>query len=130
MEEPKKHIVLVHGACHGAWCWHKVKPLLELAGHHVTVLDLAASGINMKVIEEVCSFREYTEPLLKLLAGFSEDEKFILVGHSLGGLNVAIAMEEFPHKISLAVYLTAFMPDTVNKPSFVLDEVPVFLILN
>ncbi|KAL7240066.1 hypothetical protein ACSBR2_005848 [Camellia fascicularis] len=30
------HFVLVHGACHGAWCWYKLKPLLESHGHKVT----------------------------------------------------------------------------------------------
>lgn len=28
-------VVLAHGGCHGAWCWHKTVPLLEAAGHWV-----------------------------------------------------------------------------------------------
>jgi hypothetical protein len=31
---------LVHGAFHGCWCWEKVVPLLEQAGHQVEALDL------------------------------------------------------------------------------------------
>ena len=27
--------VLVHGAYHGAWCWERLTPLLEAAGHRV-----------------------------------------------------------------------------------------------
>jgi len=27
--------VLVHGAWHGGWCWQKVIPFLEAAGHEV-----------------------------------------------------------------------------------------------
>ncbi|XP_047333643.1 salicylic acid-binding protein 2-like [Impatiens glandulifera] len=54
-----KHFVLVHGACHGAWCWYKLKPLLESAGHKVTAIDMAASGINPKKIEEVWTFDDY-----------------------------------------------------------------------
>ncbi|KAM7250284.1 hypothetical protein ACFE04_022167 [Oxalis oulophora] len=123
MEEPnQKHFVLVHGACHGAWCWYKLKPLLESLGHKVTPLDMSASGINMKSIKEISSLREYSEPLLELLGSLDNDEKVIVVGHSSGGLNLALAMEIYPHKISVAVYLTAFMPDTIHKPSYVLDK--------
>lgn len=54
-----KHFVLVHGLCHGAWCWYKLAPLLEAAGHRVTAVDLAASGKPMGVtIEEF--FRRVT----------------------------------------------------------------------
>ncbi|XP_027347300.1 salicylic acid-binding protein 2-like isoform X3 [Abrus precatorius] len=94
----KKHYVLVHGACHGAWCWYKLKPLLESAGHKVTDLDLAASGINMKKIEDVDTLSQYSEPLLQLLETIPQNEKVILVGHSLGGLSIALAMDIFPEK--------------------------------
>ncbi|GLT49958.1 hypothetical protein SLA2020_234790 [Shorea laevis] len=34
MEGAKQsHFILVHGVCHGAWSWYKLKPLLESAGH-------------------------------------------------------------------------------------------------
>ncbi|KAM6564424.1 hypothetical protein CsatB_024422 [Cannabis sativa] len=120
--KPHHHFVLVHGACHGAWSWYKLKPLLKAAGHRVTALDLAASGINMKSIKDVHSMLDYSQPLLDLMASLDPEEKVVLVGHSLGGLNIAMAMENFPHKISVAVFLTAFMPDTVNQPSYVLDQ--------
>lgn len=117
------HFVLVHGACHGAWCWYKLKPRLESDGQRVTVLDLAASGIRMKAIEDVGSFHEYTEPLLELLAALPPDQKVVIVGHSLGGLNLALAMEKYPEKVVVGVFLTAFMPDITHKPSYVLEQV-------
>ncbi|KAG5241361.1 Chain family protein [Salix suchowensis] len=118
----QKHFVLVHGACHGAWCWQKLKKLLESASNRVTLLDLAASGTNMKKIEDVEIFDEYSEPLLDFLASLQPKEKVILVGHSLGGINLALAAEKFPNRIAVAVFLTAFMPDTTHKPSFVMDQ--------
>ncbi|KAJ7944383.1 Salicylic acid-binding protein 2 [Quillaja saponaria] len=118
----QKHYVLVHGACHGAWCWHKLKPRLESAGHKVTILDLAASGINRKAIQDLHGIVDYSEPLLEFLASLPSNEKVVLVGHSLGGLNVALAMEKFPEKVALGVFLTAFMPDIEHKPSYVIDE--------
>ncbi|KAJ0097113.1 hypothetical protein Patl1_28786 [Pistacia atlantica] len=48
MEKRAKHFVLVHGACHGAWCWYKVSTLLKSEGHKVTMLDMAASGKHPK----------------------------------------------------------------------------------
>ncbi|XP_021274283.1 methylesterase 9-like [Herrania umbratica] len=118
----QKHFVLVHGLCHGAWCWYKLQPLLESTGHRVTALDLTTSGINMKAIQDVQTFHEYTKPLLEILASLPPDEKVIVVGHSLGGMNLALAMDEFPNKISVGVFLTAFMPDTLHQPSYVLEK--------
>lgn len=118
----QKHFVLVHGACHGAWCWYKVKPRLESAGHKVTALDNAASGIDTKSIEDVHSLEEYSEPLLQFIGSLGPQERVILVGHSLGGMNLSVAMEKFPEKISAAVFLTAFVPDTTHHPSYAMDQ--------
>ncbi|KAI3700678.1 hypothetical protein L2E82_45315 [Cichorium intybus] len=121
-EVEQKHFVLVHGGCHGAWCWFKLKPLLEAAGHRVSAFDLSASGTNTKVIQDVATLADYTMPLLEFMATIPPEEKVVLVGHSLGGMNLALAMEKFPEKISVAIFLSAFMPDTVHKPSYVLDQ--------
>ncbi|KAL0352180.1 UNVERIFIED_CONTAM: Methylesterase 3 [Sesamum calycinum] len=116
------HIVLVHGIGHGAWCWYKLQPLLEAAGHRVTVLDLAASGIDRRNLEDLRTFVEYSQPLLDLMASFPLEENVLLVGHSLGGMNLAFAMDMYPEKIKVAVFLTALMPDTTNKPSYVAEQ--------
>ncbi|XP_020235830.2 methylesterase 3 [Cajanus cajan] len=102
-----KHFVLVHGALHGAWCWYKVATHLKSSGHDVTTLDMAASGINPRKMEDVDSVAKYHEPLITFMASLPPNEKVILVGHSLGGLSVSIAMEEYPQKISVAVFITA-----------------------
>ncbi|RDX83277.1 Salicylic acid-binding protein 2, partial [Mucuna pruriens] len=118
----RKQYVLVHGACHGAWCWYKLKPRLEAAGHKVTVVNLAASGVNMDKIEDVDTFSEYSKPLLQLLATIPPKEKVVLVGHSFGGLSIALAMDKFPEKIAVGVFLAAFAPDIEHKPSYVLEQ--------
>ncbi|KAK4393352.1 Methylesterase 1 [Sesamum angolense] len=124
MADAKKqvHIVLVHGACHGAWCWYKLKPLLEAAGHRVTAFDLAASGVDKRTLEELRSFEHYSEPLLDFMASLPPEEKVLLLGHSLGGMNIALAMEKYPEKIKVAVFLTAVMPDCKHDPSYVLKQ--------
>ncbi|XP_014515456.1 salicylic acid-binding protein 2-like [Vigna radiata var. radiata] len=102
-----KHFVLVHGAFHGAWCWYKVADQLKSEGENVTSLDMAACGVNTKQSEEVDSVSEYHKPLITFLASLPPQEKVILVGHSLGGLSVSLAMEKYPQKISVAVFITA-----------------------
>ncbi|XP_064958844.1 methylesterase 3-like [Musa acuminata AAA Group] len=118
----KKHIILVHGACHGAWSWHKVTTQLRSAGYQVTVPDLAASGVDERRFQDLRSFIHYSQPLLDILACLPPGERVILVGHSLGGLNIALAMDRFPEKIAAAVFVTALMPDSVNPPSYVMDK--------
>ena len=103
-----KHFVLVHGAGHGAWCWYKLKPLLEAAGHKVTALDLAASGIDLRKIEQLHTLHDYTLPLLELMESLPQEEKAILVGHSLGGMNLALAMEKYPKKDLCCCFLGCF----------------------
>lgn len=118
-----KQYVLVHGGCHGAWCWYKVKPVLEASGHRVTVVDLTASGVNMSRVEEIQSLEDYTKPLLKVLESFDSDDKAILVAHSLGGPSVGLAADMFPSKISVAVFVASFMPDITNPPSYTFEKV-------
>ncbi|KAL3344551.1 hypothetical protein AABB24_023807 [Solanum stoloniferum] len=117
-----KHFVLVHGAGHGGWCWYKLKPLLEDAGHKVTALDLAASGIDLRKMEQLHTLHDYTLPLLELMESLPQEEKVILVGHSLGGMNLGLAMQKYPQKIYAAVFLTAFMPDSIHISSYVLNQ--------
>nr|GMC95146.1 salicylic acid-binding protein 2-like isoform X2 [Ipomoea batatas] len=88
----------------------------------VTALDLAASGVNPQKLHHLRTLRDYTSPLLEFMSAIPDGEKVILVGHSLGGMNIALAMENYPRKISVAVFLSAFMPDTVHGPSYVLNE--------
>lgn len=35
--------VLIHGAGADSWCWHRVRPLFETAGHTVITPDLPVS---------------------------------------------------------------------------------------
>lgn len=124
MVKNQKRFVLVHGVCHGAWCWYKVKPHLEAAGHTVTAVDLAASGISTTRVEEIQSLQDYSKPLLEFLSSLgSDEEKVIIVAHSMGGIPAALAADIFPHKIAAIVFLASSMPDTKNPPAYVFEKV-------
>ncbi|XP_015063836.1 polyneuridine-aldehyde esterase-like [Solanum pennellii] len=118
----KKHFVLVHSACHGAWCWYKIVSLMRSSGHNVTALDLGASGINPKQALEIPHFSDYLSPLMEFMTSLPADEKVVVVGHSLGGLAISKAMETFPEKISVAVFLSGLMPGPSINASTVYTE--------
>ncbi|KAA8547241.1 hypothetical protein F0562_003895 [Nyssa sinensis] len=71
---------------------------------------------------EVRTLYDYTIPLIEIMESLPPNENVILVGHSLGGVNLALAMDKYPQKISVAVFLSAFMPDTIHEPSYVLNQ--------
>lgn len=103
------HFVFVHGAFHGAWCWYKIRCLLESAGHKVTCIDLRSAGIDPTDANTIFNFGEFNKPLDDVFSCLGEGEKVILVGHSIGGFNVTAALYKCPEKIQAAVYLVAAM---------------------
>ena len=96
---------------------------LEAAGHRVTAVDLAASGAHPARVDEVHSFEEYSRPLLDAVAAAPAGDRLVLVGHSLGGLNLALAMERFPRKVAAAVFLAACMACAGRHMGVTVEEV-------
>jgi len=113
----------VHGFGHGVWCWYKVATALSSAGHRVTALDMAACGARPGRAEEVLSFEEYSRPLLDAVAALPAGEKAVLVGHSFGGRSLALAMERYPDRVSVAVFVSAAMPAAGKPMTLVFQQV-------
>ncbi|KAL1819940.1 hypothetical protein DCAR_0416245 [Daucus carota subsp. sativus] len=105
----KPHFVLIHGISGGAWCWYKIKSLLENSGYRVSCIDLKCSGIDPSDANKILCFDDYNKPLMDFMAALPENDQVILVGHSAGGLSVTAATHKFAEKISLAVYVAATM---------------------
>ncbi|MFQ5814705.1 MAG: alpha/beta fold hydrolase [Anaerolineae bacterium] len=98
--------VLIHGAWHGGWCWEKVVPLLEQAGHKVEALDLPGHGKDKTPIPEI-SLQAYADSVCRVLD--AQSEPVVLVGHSMGGVVISQAAENRPEKIRTLVYVCAFL---------------------
>jgi pimeloyl-ACP methyl ester carboxylesterase len=99
--------VLVHGAWQGAWAWDAVKPKLEALGHKVVTLDLPGSGDDMTPPLEV-TLDAYVNKVADIVK--QQNEKVILVGHSMGGVVITQTAEYVADKIEKLVYLCAFLP--------------------
>lgn len=98
--------VLIHGAWHGKWCWEKVSPPLERAGHEVVKFDLPGHGEDRTPVAEV-TLQGYTDRVVEALD--AQPEPVVLVGHSLSGTVISQAAEQRPEKIEKLVYLCAFL---------------------
>ncbi|RDY14461.1 putative methylesterase 12, chloroplastic [Mucuna pruriens] len=111
-----KKFVLIHGEGFGAWCWYKTVALLEEAGLLPVALDLTGSGIDLTDTNSVTTLADYSKPLTVYLENLPEDEKVILVGHSIGGACISYALEHYPQKISKAIFLCATMVSDGQRP--------------
>jgi len=98
--------VLIHGAAHGGWCWHKVVPLLEAAGHKAIAPDLLGLGADLTPVAEI-SLKHWVDQVVALVE--AQPEPVVLVGHSRGGLIVSEVAERVPDRVIRVVYLTAFL---------------------
>ena len=97
-------ILLVHGACHGAWCWRDVIPLLEARGHRVRAIDLPSHGDDPTPLGDV-TLDAYARAILDALEGPT-----VVVGHSMAGYPISVAADMDASRIARLVYLCAYVP--------------------
>lgn len=96
--------LLIHGAWHGAWCWHKMIPALAALGHEAVAIDLPGHGVD-KVATADVNLARYVD---RVGAALAEGEgPWVVVGHSMGGAVITAAAEKFPERVGGLVYLTA-----------------------
>lgn len=98
--------VLVHGSWHGAWCWEKIIPLLERAGHAVHAPDLPGHGSDRTAVAE-CTSQGYVDRVGEALAALAGP--VILVGHSMGGMVISAVAEAQSEKVGALVYVAGFL---------------------
>ena len=99
--------LLIHGAWHGGWCWHKVVPLLHSTGHIVLAPDLPGHGDDPTPITTV-TLKSYTDRICEIAS--AQPQPVILAGHSMGGIAITQATEYCPEKIRALAYVCAFLP--------------------
>jgi pimeloyl-ACP methyl ester carboxylesterase len=108
--------VLVPGAWHGAWCWERVVPLLEAAGHRVLAPELHGMGADSARAAQG-SLAVWADQVAQLIR--EQDRPVILAGHSRGGAVISEVAERVPERIASLVYIAALLlPDGVAIREF------------
>ena len=101
--------VLVHGSNHGGWCWERVTPLLEAAGHTVYAPTLTGLAERADELTPEVGLSTHVSDITELIEG--EDLRGVtLVGHSYAGAVIIGAAEIVSDRIARLVYLDAFLP--------------------
>ena len=96
--------LLIHGSCHGAWCWRDVIPALEALGHTARAIDLPGAGQDVTPLADI-SLESCRDAVLAAAGGDT-----IVVGHSWGGYPIGAAGEMDPTGVKALVFLCAYVP--------------------
>ncbi|CAO3637218.1 unnamed protein product [Cunninghamella blakesleeana] len=115
--------VFIHGACHGKWCFErKLLPLFEKNNHRAIAFDLPGSGDDHDTPYEDINLDNYTKATLSIIDRHTnENDKIILIGHSLGGITATSVAERIPERIHYVVYLAAVYIPCSGKSTFDLN---------
>jgi pimeloyl-ACP methyl ester carboxylesterase len=119
----KSTFVLVHGAWHGGWCWTRLVPFLQVAGHRTLAITLTGLGDRSHLISPSVDLDTHVTDVVSMLEMDDLDD-VVLVGHSYGGMVVCGAAERAWRRIKRLVYLDALVPRhgqsgfDLNSPQF------------
>ena len=100
-------VLLIHGACHGSWCWSCLTPLLEERGYEVHTLDLPgrspapAWGWQLRLRDQAAAV---------VAAAAKIGRPTAALAHSMGGLPMSAAAELAPAIFTRLIYLSAYLP--------------------
>lgn len=99
------HFLFLHGSWHAAWCWHKILPLIESAGHSAVAIDLPGRG-RAPAMSPLVGMRTMANAAHAALAPTG---KTIVVVHSRNGIVASSLAELAPDRIARTVYVASFM---------------------
>lgn len=102
-----RHLLLVHGANHGSWCWSELRPHLHVRGFATHTVDLPG---REKTRKSGWSYRldDYAEAVLDVAS--RTEAPVIAVGHSMGGMVISAAAQRRPERFQRLVFVTAWLP--------------------
>jgi pimeloyl-ACP methyl ester carboxylesterase len=107
--------VLVHGGAHGAWCWDPLLPHLE---GRVLAIDLppkAVRGVPASAVEmpppelHTIGIDDFATSAIADIDAAGID-RFVLVGHSMGGLTIPEVARRIPERVEHLVFVSCIVP--------------------
>jgi pimeloyl-ACP methyl ester carboxylesterase len=81
--------LLLHGACHGGWCWDAVVAQLQARGHTAVAPDLPCEDLT-------AGPSEYADVAVAALDGARARDELVVVAHSLGALTAPLVAQRLP----------------------------------
>ncbi|HPG28351.1 MAG: alpha/beta hydrolase [Spirochaetaceae bacterium] len=105
------HIVLVHGAFHGPWCFEPLIAPLRERGLTATTPELPLTSLE----EDVAAVRRVLDLLAADRAARGDEAPVLLLGHSYGGAVISAAGEH--PLVGRLVLLCALAPDDGEAPN-------------
>lgn len=100
--------MLVHGAWHGGWCWHRVADRLRQAGHRVFTPTLTGVGERSHLLSPAVDAETHVRDVLGLLEA-EELQEVVLVGHSYAGIVISGVAARAKARLCKLVYLDALL---------------------
>jgi pimeloyl-ACP methyl ester carboxylesterase len=128
--------VLVHGGAHGSWCWQPLLEALRAARreHGDDDGEILAVDLPPKEIRGVRVDPAATLPPALATVGLDDFatsaiadvdaagiDRFVLVGHSMGGLTIAEVARRIPERIDSLVFVSCIVPPEGGS---VIDTLP------
>lgn len=123
VENPTGATVLVHGICHGAWCWENFINFFADHGHQCYAISLPGhAGSEGKEHLQEYRLSDYVEAVKEAMKTIKEDMavhglrdvKPFLLGHSMGGAVVQQYIGKYEDDVQGAIL---FAPATAPKMS-------------
>ena len=99
-----------------SWCWERLTPLLQQAGHGVVTMDLPLE-------DSTATFDTYADVVCSALDDCGDD--VVLVGHSYAGNTIPLVAARRP--VRHLVFLCAMIPDVGRSLAQQLTDKPEML---
>lgn len=102
--------VLVHGAWCGSWVFARLAADLRDAGHRVLIAELTGLGSRQDAFHPGITLTTCIDDVTAQIAEAGLD-RFVLVGHSWGGMVITGVATRLGSRIDALVYIDAFVPE-------------------
>ena len=101
--------VLVHGGWCGEWSFDRTAEDLRAAGHRVLVASLTGLGSRQNELSPAITLSTHVSDVVTQIgdAGF---DRFVLVGHSYGGMVITGVATVLGARIDALIYIDGFAP--------------------
>ncbi len=102
------HIVLIHGAWLGGWCWQDIAPVLRAAGFTVHTPTMTGAGERQHLASPHIGLQTWVDDIKHLME--TQDLcDVVLVAHSFGGRVATGVVDQLPHRVREVVFLDSVL---------------------